>query len=141
MNDAGAALLGEHDFAAFCRKREGATTIRSLLDLALGPRRRRARRGHRPGRRVLPQHGAVAGGLPGRGRGGPARARVGRARSSRRGVRDPAVTVAQAHGLTLEEVGYPADDGAGARARESRAVRTLSPPARLTRTSRLASTS
>ena len=33
MNDAARRLLGEHDFAAFCRKREGATTIRTLLDL------------------------------------------------------------------------------------------------------------
>ena len=30
---AGEPLLGEHDFAAFCRRREGATTIRALLDL------------------------------------------------------------------------------------------------------------
>ena len=28
-----AACLGEHDFAAFCRRREGATTIRELLRL------------------------------------------------------------------------------------------------------------
>jgi tRNA pseudouridine38-40 synthase len=31
MNAAAALLVGEHDFAAFCRKREGATTIRRLL--------------------------------------------------------------------------------------------------------------
>ena len=30
MNDSSALLIGEHDFAAFCRAREGATTIRSL---------------------------------------------------------------------------------------------------------------
>ena len=35
MNEAAALLLGEHDFAAFCRRREGATTIRTLLDLAV----------------------------------------------------------------------------------------------------------
>ena len=29
MNEAAAALLGEHDFAAYCRKREGASTVRS----------------------------------------------------------------------------------------------------------------
>jgi tRNA pseudouridine38-40 synthase len=34
MNEAAALLLGEHDFASFCRKREGATTIRSLLELS-----------------------------------------------------------------------------------------------------------
>ncbi len=30
LNEASALLLGTHDFAAFCRKREGATTIREL---------------------------------------------------------------------------------------------------------------
>ncbi|UOY01074.1 tRNA pseudouridine(38-40) synthase TruA [Blastococcus sp. PRF04-17] len=33
MSAAATLLLGEHDFAAFCRRREGATTIRTLLDL------------------------------------------------------------------------------------------------------------
>jgi tRNA pseudouridine38-40 synthase len=33
MNAAAAELLGLHDFAAFCRRREGATTIRSLRQL------------------------------------------------------------------------------------------------------------
>ena len=33
MNAAAAVLLGEHDFAAFCRRREGATTVRRLLRL------------------------------------------------------------------------------------------------------------
>ena len=33
MAGASEALLGEHDFAAFCRKRPGATTIRTLLEL------------------------------------------------------------------------------------------------------------
>src|SRR6185503_17628505 len=31
MNAAAALMVGEHDFAAFCRKREGATSIRRLL--------------------------------------------------------------------------------------------------------------
>ena len=30
MNEAAASLAGEHDFAAFCRRREGATTVRTL---------------------------------------------------------------------------------------------------------------
>ena len=29
-----APMLGEHDFAAFCRRREGASTVRALLELA-----------------------------------------------------------------------------------------------------------
>ena len=33
MTTAAALLLGEHDFAAFCRRREGATTVRTLLAL------------------------------------------------------------------------------------------------------------
>ena len=31
LNEASALLLGEHDFAAFCRFREGSTTFRNLL--------------------------------------------------------------------------------------------------------------
>ena len=34
MNAAAAHLLGEHDFASFCKKRDGATTIRELRELA-----------------------------------------------------------------------------------------------------------
>lgn len=43
-------------------------------------------------------------------------------------ARDPRVTVARAHGLTLEEVGYPEDTQLAARARQSRAMRTLPSP-------------
>ncbi len=43
MNAASTALLGEHDFAAFCRSREGATMVRAFERLewtrALCPRR------------------------------------------------------------------------------------------------------
>jgi tRNA pseudouridine38-40 synthase len=34
LNAASAALLGEHDFAAYCRKREHATTIRAISELS-----------------------------------------------------------------------------------------------------------
>ena len=43
-----------------------------------------------------------------------------------RGVRDPAITVMPATGLTLEEVGYPADHELGARVLEARALRETS---------------
>ena len=33
MNAAARALLGLRDFASFCRRREGATTVRTLMDL------------------------------------------------------------------------------------------------------------
>ena len=39
--------------------------------------------------------------------------------------RDPAVTVMPAHGLTLEEVGYPADAELATRAEATRRVRSL----------------
>jgi tRNA pseudouridine38-40 synthase len=34
VNAASEALLGEHDFAAFCKRREGATTVRALQRLS-----------------------------------------------------------------------------------------------------------
>jgi tRNA pseudouridine38-40 synthase len=41
------------------------------------------------------------------------------------GVRDSAVHVVRPHGLTLEEVGYPADELLAARNKEARNRRTL----------------
>ena len=43
-------------------------------------------------------------------------------------VRDSAVTVVHAHGLTLEEVHYPDDHDLAAQAQRSRVVRTLEAP-------------
>ncbi len=34
MNEASVPLLGLRDFAAYCKQREGATTVRTLLDLS-----------------------------------------------------------------------------------------------------------
>ncbi|WP_127571492.1 tRNA pseudouridine(38-40) synthase TruA [Georgenia faecalis] len=134
MAAAGAWLLGEHDFAAYCKPREGATTIRTLLDLDW----RRAGEGepdaglvvatvradafcHSMVRALVGAHLAV-----GEGRRGVEWPREVLAA----GRRDPAVTVAPARGLTLEEVGYPDDVHLAARALEARAVRTLpTPPA------------
>jgi tRNA pseudouridine38-40 synthase len=127
MNAASVTLLGEQDFAAFCKKRVGATTIRSLLDL----RWEREESGvavatvradafcHNMVRALVGCLIAV-----GEGRHEPSWAtQVLAARQ-----RDSAVKVARARGLTLEEVGYPADEELAARAQTSRAVRTLSPP-------------
>jgi tRNA pseudouridine38-40 synthase len=123
MNDAAAVLLGEHDFAAFCKKREGATTIRSLLDLAWtrvdGVAEATVRADafcHNMVRSLVGCMVAV-----GEGRREPAWAAEVLARTER----EPAVRVVQPHGLTLEEVGYPADEDLAAQAEASRTVRTL----------------
>ncbi|ROR89650.1 tRNA pseudouridine(38-40) synthase TruA [Nocardioides aurantiacus] len=130
MAEASRELLGEHDFAAFCRKREGATTIRTLLDLTW------ARREDGPGAGTLEAtvradafcHSmvrALVGCLLAVGDGRRPPEWAAEVLAGRR--RDPAVTVAHAHGLTLEEVAYPADADLASRARTSRALRTLPP--------------
>ncbi|TDC99558.1 tRNA pseudouridine(38-40) synthase TruA [Nonomuraea deserti] len=123
LNAAAARLIGEHDFAAFCKKREGATTIRELqrLDWVREPDGTlvatvvadafchsmvRALVGSLlaagDGRRPVEWPGEVLG----------------------RAVRDSGVHVAPAHGLCLEEVGYPPDAELAARAEATRRVRT-----------------
>ena len=91
----------------------------------LGARPRRRARGHRACGRLLPPHGPGPRGLSRRRGGGAPRARAGRERCCLAGVRDPAVPVLHAHGLTLEEVGYPADTDLAGQAARSRVVRTL----------------
>lgn len=121
MNAGAAHLLGEHDFAAFCRKREGATTIRSLLEL--GWRReedvlvatvRADAFCHHMVRTLVGCLISV-----GEGRRDPAWA--GSVLGA--GVRDPSVKMVHAHGLTLEEVRYPDDADLAEQARTARTVR------------------
>jgi tRNA pseudouridine38-40 synthase len=125
MNEAALLLLGEHDFAAYCRKRAGATTVRTLLEL----RWVRTQEGGLEARVVADAfcHNMVRS-LVGalmlvaehrRDVGWPASVLAS-------GERDPGVVVVPPHGLTLEEVGYPSPDQMAARALASRAVRTVS---------------
>ncbi|WP_076464287.1 tRNA pseudouridine(38-40) synthase TruA [Actinomyces mediterranea] len=120
MNEASAALLGEHDFLAYCRPRDGATTIRTLTRLEAT----------RAGGIVEVRVGADAfchsmvrslvGALLPVGRGArettwPKELLDARSRAS-------AAPIAPAHGLTLEGVEYPppsqwAERSARARAR------------------------
>ncbi len=122
MNEAAAACLGEHDFAAFCRRRPGASTVRELLRLDW----RRDEAGVVVGTVVADAfcHNmvrALAGALLAVGDG---RKPVGwLAGVLAAAVRDPAVTVAPPHPLCLEEVGYPQDAELAARARLTRRVR------------------
>jgi tRNA pseudouridine38-40 synthase len=124
MNEAARCCLGEHDFAAFCRRREGATTIRTLRTLAW----------HRD------DHGtaiatvvadafchnmvrSLVGALLAVGEG--RRSADWPAAVLAAAVRDPAVRVVPPHGLCLEEVGYPPADELAARAVIARRVRTV----------------
>jgi tRNA pseudouridine38-40 synthase len=103
MNEAAALLLGEHDFAAFCRKRPGATTIRTLLDLVWA--RDESGLAVATVRADAFCHSmvrALTGCLVAVGDGRREPAWAGEV--LRAGLRDPGVTVMHAHGLTLEEV-------------------------------------
>jgi tRNA pseudouridine38-40 synthase len=126
LNGAAASLLGLRDFGAFCRRREGASTIRTLLELTS----RRVPSGPMAGviectvradafchsmvRSLIGALVAVATGQ---------RDHQWLAAITERGIRDSAVPVMPAAGLTLEEVGYPADHELAERALQARAVR------------------
>ena len=122
MNEASALLVGEHDFASFCKQREGATTIRTLLELTW--ERDAAGRAVATVRADAFCHSmvrALVGCLlaVGEGRRPPAWAgEVLRARGARPGRRGRARPR-----LTLEEVAYPDDAELAARAERTRATR------------------
>lgn len=121
MNEAAGGLVGEHDFAAFCRQRPGATTIRTLRELSW------SRVDGLAVARVVADafcHSmvrALVGAMLAVGDG--RRAATWPHEVLEAGVRDPAVTVVAPGGLTLEEVGYPPADQLAARAAEARQVR------------------
>lgn len=124
MNAAAAELTGEHDFAAFCRKREGATTVRALRRLDW----RRDEAGiavacviadafcHNMVRSLVGVLLPVGEGV--RPVSWPAAVLAA-------GIRDPGVRTAPPHPLCLEEVRYPGDAELTARAELTRRVRTL----------------
>ena len=108
LNEAAAGLVGEHDFAAFCRRKEHGTTIRAISDLAW----RRAPDGRLVATvqadafcqaMVRSLVGAML--AVGDGRRPPAWPASLLSRRERAG----GVVVAPAHGLTLVAVGYPED--------------------------------
>jgi tRNA pseudouridine38-40 synthase len=124
MDAACMPLAGLHDFAAFCRRRVGASTVRTLLAYSWS----RDSDGFAVARVVADAFchsmvralvgAALAVGDGRRGPDWPVQVLSG-------GVRDPGVTVAPPHGLVLEEVSYPPDHDLARRAREARAVRTV----------------
>lgn len=122
LRAASALLLGEHDFAAFCRRREGATTIRALqrLDWSVPE----------PGLLVAEVSAdafchsmvrSLVGALLAVGRG--QRPVEWPARLLTLGERSSEVTVAPGHGLTLVGVDYPPPEELAARAELTRNVR------------------
>ena len=129
LNEESATLVGLRDFGAFCRRRDGASTIRNLLELAA----RRVPSGPMAGviectiradafchamvRSLMGALVAVATGQ---------RDHEWLAAITERGVRDSSIIVMPATGLTLEEVGYPADHELAARVLEARALREVS---------------
>ena len=122
MNEAARACLGEHDFAAFCRRREGASTVRELLRLEWSrPAPTLALASlvadafcHNMVRALVGALLRVGDGA--RPAGWPAQV-LAAAR------RDPAVPVVAPHGLCLEEVGYPPDDQLAQRVLATRRAR------------------
>jgi tRNA pseudouridine38-40 synthase len=126
MNEAAAACLGEHDFAAFCRRREGASTIRELLNLDW----QRTEPGIVTGTFVADAfcHNmvrALTGALLAIGDGTrPVDWMTGVLAAE---VRDPAVRVAPPHPLCLEQVTYPADSELATRAGLTRRMRSAEP--------------
>lgn len=125
--DAGArSLVGLHDFGAFCKRREGATTIREMLEC-------HAERSPAGLVEVTLRADAFCHSM--------VRSVVGALVAVGQGQRDAAwlaslldrvdragdVTVLPPHGLVLEEVGYPADDQLAARAAQARTRRDEQP--------------
>lgn len=128
LSEASLTLTGLRDFVAFCRQREGSTTIRTLVEFAW----RRETRGPDEGLVVATVradafcHSMV-------------RSLVGAVLAVGEGRRDMTwleevaastgrtsrIAVAPAHGLTLEEVRYPPDADLASRAEATRAHRIL----------------
>jgi tRNA pseudouridine38-40 synthase len=125
MHVAAQELLGEHDFAAYCRPRPGGTTIRTLHRLDVT---RRTSTGivtvdAQADAFCHNQVRAMVGALLAVGDGRRAVDWPGQV--LRAGVRDSAVTVAPPHGLTLLRVDYPPDDQLAARADTARNLRSV----------------
>lgn len=117
------ALLGLRDFAAFCRQREGASTIRTLLDLHAERRPEMIEITVRADAFCHSMVRSLVGALVAVGSG--RRDLDWLAEVTALGVREPAVKVMPPHGLTLEDVGYPPVDQLAVRAEQARNRRVM----------------
>jgi tRNA pseudouridine38-40 synthase len=122
MNDAARACLGEHDFAAFCRPREGATTVRELLRLDWSwPAPGIAEAAVAADAFCHNMVRALVGAMLSVGDGSKPVSWLAEVLAAR--LRDPAVRVVPPHGLCLEEVRYPPAAELSGRAQLTRRVR------------------
>jgi len=122
MNEVSASVIGLHDFAAYCKPREGATTIRTL----------QAFDWHRDDHGVLVARleadafchsmvRALVGAAVAVGEGKLSQHRAAKLLAEKKRTNE--FKVMPAKGLTLIEVGYPDDAGLAARAELTRARR------------------
>jgi len=122
MNEAAVLLLGEHDFAAFCKRRDGASTVRTLRQLEWTRRQDSVLEAtvvadafcHNMVRSLVGTCVAVGEDKH------PASWAAGVLASA---ARSSAVRVMPPRGLTFEEVSYPRDSQLASRAIESRQFR------------------
>ncbi len=121
MARAGANLLGLHDFAAFCRRREGGSTRRGLQELDVARDDDLLIITAQADAFCHSMVRSIVGALIAVGEG--RRPLEWPAALLGLGARSSAVTVAPAHGLTLVRVGYPADEELARRAQLTRARR------------------
>ncbi len=125
MHKAAQKLLGLNDFASFCKSREGATTIRNLKKISV---RRSGEAGqievelladafcHNMVRSIV---GALL--TVGAGKATPDDVEA----ALKRAKRGPGFKTVEPHGLTLIEIGYPADSKLAAQAEKARNMRSL----------------
>lgn len=124
MDAAAGSLIGLHDFAAYCKPREEATTIRTLLEFSWRRGIDDVLRAHvRADAFCHSMVRALVGACVAVGEGRLSVDDVVRVRDAQQRV--PEVKVLAARGLTLTEVGYPADDQLSLRAEQTRARRAL----------------
>lgn len=123
MDLAGKSLVGLRDFGAFCKPREGATTIRELRELAVE---------REPDGRILVTLSAdafchnmvrsIVGALIAVGQG---KLSVGELEQiTRAAKRTSKFKVVEPHGLSLDDVQYPPDDQLAAQAEKARNLRS-----------------
>ena len=126
MKAASLELLGMHDFASFCRRKPNATTIREVRDIQI---KRNPLEENMIEVELLADafcHNmvrSIVGALIAAGE-GKATAEDVAEKLSRR-TRVGSYKVQPAHGLTLIEIGYPADADLAAQAERARNMRTL----------------